>query len=227
MRRTNWKTVSTLVTTIVIAGCMDNGVSSPQIAPEGPAPMMMAPEGHPMLSLGGRLSAKSANTSADFIVGPEGGVFLVGNNAVVFPAKSICNPAKSSYGPDTWDSPCEAARQPITIHAEVRTAKLGTWVDFTPALRFVPSNNSTKWVWIYMYTPTVVGASDLSKFGILYSNKLGATGVDDASVDKTLRTYVDTWGGYSSRRVKHFSGFVASSGRDCDPRTETDCYPAP
>jgi hypothetical protein len=223
MRRTNWKTVSTLVTMVVIAGCQDNAISAPQSASVAPASIMLAPEGRPQLSLSG--SAPS-NTSADFSVGPSGGTFLVGNNVVVFPPRSICDPAKSSYGPGTWDRPCEPSNAQIKIHAEVRTAKAGTWVDFTPALRFVPSTNSAKWVWIVMYAPTVVGATDLSKFGIFYAPTIGATGTDETASDPTSRTYVDTHAGLTYRRIKHFSGWWNSSGRACDPATESDCYPS-
>ncbi len=220
MRRTNWKTVSTLVTTFVIAGCMDNGVSAPHEATEGAAPMMMAPEGHPSLSLHG---FAPSNTSGDFTVGPHGGVFFVGNNAVYFPARSICDPATSSYGPGTWDSPCEPAKGAVKIHAEVRTTKSGTWVDFSPALRFVPSSSPSKWVWIYMYSPAARGAADISKFNILYATSMNAPVVNEFATDATLRTYVDSWGGVLSRRIKHFTIYTTSSGRSCDPATESGC----
>src|SRR3954463_160034 len=103
MRRTNWKTVSTLVTSLVIAGCTDSVATSPEASAVSPAPMMMAPSGSPAMSLNG---GSSGNASVDFVVGPQGGTFMLGNNAVVFPAKSICDPATSSYGEGTWDSPC-------------------------------------------------------------------------------------------------------------------------
>lgn len=222
MRRTNWKTVSTLVTMVVIAGCQDSVVSAPQSASATPVTMMMAPSGSPQLSLAGK---SKDNDDVDFTVTDKGGIFLVGNHAVVFPAHSICDPAKSSYGPSTWDSPCTALKGSLKIHATVRTAKLGTWVDFTPALRFVPSNDSRDWVYMYMYSPNVVGAKDVSKYSILYAPAIGAKGIDDAPSDASLRTYVDTWGGVTMRRIKHFSGYVGVSGRSCDPQTETECYP--
>ena len=107
MRRTNWKTVSTLVTMALLAGCQDNTVSAPQQASVAPTLMMMAPGEAPRLSLNG---VSSNNIKTEFTVGPNGGVFMVGNHAVVIPAHSICNPATSSYGPGTWDSPCRALR---------------------------------------------------------------------------------------------------------------------
>lgn len=223
MRSLNWKTVSTLVTMLLIAGCSDRA-TGPSAGSSAPVSMMMAPTDAPQLGLNGQ---GGGNTSADFTVGPWGGTYLVGNHAVVFPAGSICDPASSSYGPDTWNDSCRAATTPIRIHAEVRTTKAGTWVDFTPSLRFVPSNSPAKWVWIFMYTPQVTGASDLSRANILFTSGLGASGIDESATDATLRTYVDTRSGISMRRIKHFSGYSNSSGRACDPATESDCTANP
>ena len=222
MRRTNWKTVSTLVTMVVIAGCQDNLVSAPQASSVAPASMMLAPDGAPRLSLMGN---EKGNGDVEFTVSPNGGVYFIGNHAVVFPARSICDPATSSYGPGTWDSPCDPLSAPLKIHAKLRTAKLGTWVDFSPSLRFVPSTNSKQWVWMTMFTPAIIGAQDLSKFNILFAPKIGAAGIDESPSDATLRTYVDTRSGVATRRIKHFTGYMTSSGRSCDPNTESGCLP--
>lgn len=208
MRRTNWKTVSTLVTMIVVAGCQDNVVSAPQSTSVAPASMMMAPQGRPQLSLD---ENSSDNIDVDFTVTPNGGVFSVGKHAVVFPARSICDPDRSSYGPGTWDSPCVALKGVLKIHASVRTDKLGTWIDFKPSLRFVPSNDSRQWVYIFMYTPNVIGAKDLRRNSILFAPAMGAQGIDDTGTDASLRTYVDTRAGISERRIKHFTGYMTSS----------------
>jgi hypothetical protein len=207
MRRTNWKTVSTLVTMIVIAGCQEGAVSAPQSATS----IMMAPEGAPQLSLS---RGQSGNTDVDFTVSPAGGVFFLGKNAIVFPANSICDPSTSSYGAGTWDDQCAALTTPLKIHAKVRTSTAGTWVDFKPSLRFVPSDDSHKWVYMYM----------TSKNAILFAPSLGAPGVDDASADATVQTYFDSHNGVTLRRVKHFTGYMTSSGRSCT-QGEPDCYP--
>ena len=186
--------------------------------------MMLAPAGSPQLSLNGKADDSG---DVDFTVTPNGGTFLLGNHAVVFPARSICDPSVSSYGPATWDDSCVALKGALRIHAKIRTAKLGTWVDFSPSLRFVPSKDPKEWVYIYMYTPSVIGATDLSKYSILWAPALGANGVNDTNGDGTLRTYIDTKSGVAMRRIKHFTGFVTSSGRSCDPLVETDCYPDP
>jgi hypothetical protein len=220
MRRTNWKTVSTLVTMALLAGCQDSTVSAPQPTSVGPTSMMMAPDEAPRLSLSG---IASNNLTSEFTVTPRGGVFMVGNHAVVIPAHSICNPATSSYGPGTWDSSCRPLERDLTIHAVVRVERGQTWVDFSPALRFVPSDNPANWAWIYMYTPKAAGARDLSSFNILYASSIGGSVTDESLQDPTLRTYVDIRSGLSARRIKHFSGYT-SSGRACD--TGSDCIEA-
>lgn len=211
MRRTNWKTVSTLVTMIVVAGCQEGVVSAPQNDLAGPVSRMMAPEGAPQLSLAG---LSSDNADVEFTISPAGGVYFVGKNAVVFPANSICDPSKSSYGAGTWDDECVPLTTPLKMHAKVRTAKAGTWVDFKPSLRFVPSNDSRNWVYMFM----------ASSHSILFAPSLGAVGVDDASADATVRTYLDSHGGVTLRRIKHFTGYMTSSGRSCN-EGDPDCYP--
>lgn len=185
--------------------------------------MLMAPEGRPSLSLSGKARR---NGSTDFTVGPWGGVFLVGNHAVVFPAHSICDPASSDYGEGQWDKSCAPLTSSIRVHAEVRTLNGQSQVDFTPELRFVPSARPARWVWMVMYTPEAKRAKgDLSRFSILYSESLGATPVNDAASDATLRTYVDTRSGISFRRIKHFSGYVVAGREECNPVAQ-DCLAA-
>lgn len=215
MRRISWMTVGPLFTIAALAGCSDRVVSpveTPQVT--APAPIRFAPEGRPTLDLAG---GRPDSTAVDFVVGPSGGVFFTGNHAVLFPAQSICDPATSSYGPGTWDQPCSPLQSSLRVHAEVRRLNGQTWIDFTPSLRFVPSSNPGKWVWVLMRTPEAVGASgDLSRFNILWAQAIGGTTVDETPLDPTLRTYVDTWQGTTMRRIKHFSGYTSGAGRSCE-----------
>ena len=220
MRRNYWVVIANVLVLAVLAGCRDNGVSPVASPSDAPASMMLAPEGRPSLSLGG---GAQDELSVDFTVSPKGGVYHVGNHAVVFPANNICDPAQSSYGTGTWDDECVVLRRPLAIHAVVRTERGRSWVDFSPELRFVPSDNPSRWVWMYMYTPQSMGAAgDLSRFTILYASSIGGQTVNDAATDATLRTYVDTRGGVSFRRIKHFSGYTASAG-NCDPTAIVPC----
>jgi hypothetical protein len=150
-------------------------------------------------------------------------LFYTGDHAVVFPAQSVCDPATSGYGPETWDQPCSPLQSPIRVHAEVRRRNGQTWVDFTPSLRFVPSTNPGRWVWMVMRTPEAQGATgDLSRFNILWAQRIDGKTVDETPLDPTLRTYVDTWQGISMRRIKHFTGYLSGSGRSCN-LGDTNC----
>jgi len=217
MRRTSWFTPGPLLLLAALAGCRDD-VVSPVAAPieapafAAPAPVSLAPQGRPTLDLSG---GSPDSTSTDFYVGPSGGIFFAGNHAVVIPSQSVCDPATSSYGPSTWDSPCTLLQAPLRVHAEVRRANGKVSVDFTPSLRFAPSTNSAKWVWMVMYAPSVTGTSvNLSTYNILWAESLGGRTVDETLTDSTLRTYVDTFSGILLRRIKHLSRYAYAEGKD-------------
>jgi len=210
MRRNRWNIAGPLLLLAALVSCRE-GVVSPAAGPieapqaAAPAPMSLAPQGRPHLDLVGGLPDSA---SVDFVISPNGGIVDLGNHAVVFPANSVCDPATSSYGPGTWDAPCSPLQAPIKVHAEVRRTNGQTAVDFTPSLRFVPSNDPARWVWLVLYTPSAVGQSDLSGFNILWESAPGAPAIDETPLDSSLRTYIDTWQGLSLRRIKHFSGYV-------------------
>lgn len=154
--------------------------------------------------------------SADFTVTPSGGMFALGNNAVYFPANSICDPATSSYGPDQWDAPCTPLDHDIDFHAEVRrdTVSGQTWVDFTPAVRFVPTDDPNQTVWMLMKAG--VDVTDANYVGL--AMQWMPTGspdlaVDEASTDSSLKTYVDIERDVVFRRVKHFSGYIVFTAK--------------
>lgn len=213
MRRTNWKTVSTLITMLTVAGCSDR-VVAPEVTPS--VARAFSPEGRPLLSLN---TDAPANTSLTFTVNPSGGVFFIGKDAVVFPKGSICEPT-SSYGPGTWDDSCTPISAPLTITATTRVQNGRSWIDFTPALRFVPTTDPLKYVLVYMSTPAATTSTDPSQFKIYYAASIGGSLVDESLTDPSLATYVDTRYGVSVRRVKHFSGYTSSSGFSCDTTTD-------
>ncbi len=218
MRRNYWVVVaSALVLGVMLSGCSDTLVA-PKAAPaSAPTAVRFAPEGSPSLSLSG---GHHANRVTEFTVGPNGGVFFVGNHAVVFPANSICDPS-SGYGPDSWDAPCTTISAPLRISARLSNSKGASAVDFSPDLRFAPSASPSRWVWIFMSSPAAHGASDLSRFNIMFAESLGATPQNDAAEDPTLRTYVNRAAGVSFRRIKHFSGYMVNAGNSCDALAES------
>ena len=151
--------------------------------------------------------------SADFTVTPTGGLFVLGAHAVYFPDHSICDPATSGYGPDLWDAPCTPLDQPIDFHAEVRKDSTGrSWVDFTPAVRFVPTDDPNQTVWVMMKAGTDITQDNYTNFGMRWM-PLGTPDqtIDESVSDSTLRSYVDVDKDIVFRRVKHFSGYMVGA----------------
>src|ERR1700730_14858445 len=110
MRRNYWVVVASALVIGVLTGCSDNSLVAPSAAPSAaPVSAMLAPAGRPSLSLSGN---NEENGATDFTVKPSGGVYFLGNHAIVFPARSICDPATSSYGPGEWDAPCTPLNRP-------------------------------------------------------------------------------------------------------------------
>ena len=153
------------------------------------------------------------STSATFTVTPTGGLFSMGPHHVFFPARAICDPAKSTYGVTQWDAPCEPLASSITIKAEVRVTNGVPWVFFTPNLRFVPSSYPTRWVWLYLETRQPISTADLDRFKILWFSESGAEPVDESLSDPTLVTHIWPETGLVYRRIKHFSGYQVHDGR--------------
>jgi hypothetical protein len=151
--------------------------------------------------------------SADLTVTPSGGMFVLGSNAVYFPDHAICDPETSSYGPGHWDDPCEPLDRPIDLHAEVRHNDAGqTWVDFTPALRFVPTSDASKTVWMMMKPGADITSENYQEFGMQWMpNGVPDEAVNEAATDADLKTYVDLDRDVVFRRVKHFSGYIVWS----------------
>ena len=156
----------------------------------------------------------SDGKSADLLVEPSGGVFFLGKHALYFPANTICDPAISTYGPTEWDKPCTTITQPIRIKARLVEQDGRSWVDFSPHLRFAPSDDEDRWVYIFMATKASEGKRLVGKNAppILWSPAIGVPGIDEALVDATLKTKWDKKLGGVYRRIKHFSGYNVWSG---------------
>lgn len=221
MRRLSWKTVSTLITMAAVAGCSESTVAPATRSTT--VSMALAPSALPSLSR----SADKASSSSSITVGPNGGVFFIGNAAVVFPARSICDPATSGYGMALWSQPCEPLNHEITIPYAAVTANGRTSVDFGTALRFVPSNDPAHWVWMYMgLDRNAKPSTDLSNYTIYYAPVVNGQTYDESLNNPTLRTYVNPQTGASVRRIEHCSGYT-QYGRTCDPNTDPTCTAAP
>jgi hypothetical protein len=145
----------------------------------------------------------------------SGGTYQIGEHGVIFPKRSICDPLTSSYGPTEWDAPCEPARQKIMITAKAWVDSLGhPRVDFSPALRFVPSDNTDNWVVLFLRDRSATFEELAPRLTIFWSPSPEEPAVDESITDPTLQTFTHRQG-YVYRRVKHFSGYLVAT------RTET------
>ena len=111
---------------------------------------------------------------------------------------SICDPATSSYGPGTWNSPCQATKTPTRITARVwKNAQGKVATDFQPALRFVPGTRK----------PVVLTLKDpaTASTHVDYCTPTGC--VDESRADASLKTILDATNGFAHRPIKHFSGY--------------------
>jgi hypothetical protein len=157
----------------------------------------------------------------EFTVTDRGGIFFIGPHLIAFSDHSICDPARSSYGPTEWDKPCPALDQPITIRAQVSSVNGHPRIDFTPALRFVPKEYHSQGVWLYLQDASVSadnsGQGNASnKFEIFWSPSQGTPLVDEEQVDDEVRTEVEVETKILFRKIKHFSGYTVDLCRDAE-----------
>ncbi len=206
MRRS--RTTLTLAGIVFAASLAACGDSATEPQPQS-LQLVSAPATPSFLVRVEKMSADS--TSATFTVDRDGGVFQIGPHAIYFPRRAICDPATSTYGPTEWDKPCNVLRGSVRIHAEVRKINGKEWVDFTPSLRFVPSNDTDRWVWIWMKTDRALDNAFVDDFRILWTPGFDAEGVDESLADPTLKTYAYPKEKIVYRRIKHFSGYQVAT----------------
>jgi hypothetical protein len=213
-----------------VAACSDSSTS-----PRAGTARSIAPDRPPTLDVSPSLVFNDVRT-ATFTLTAAGGKFTIGDGdgyfTLAFPSNSVCDPAVSTYGPDTWDSPCTTLQsgQSITVTATYAFTATGLSVDFAPALRFNP-NTSVKisspiYAQVLLANASYFSAhpSDLRYVGIYYAPALGAEGVTDAAFDASVMTHVNLGTGLVWRRIKHFSGYNVGSGLPCTPSPDDpDC----
>ena len=137
-----------------------------------------------------------------------GGVVKVGGFTLYFAKNSVCDPLTSGYGPETWDNSCATLNTDYTLTAAFWQENGKTFIEFIDDIRFAPD----RWVVISAKVPHTAQQ-------ILYFRRdtFGSvTTKDEAAYDSSLRTFYSSHTGELYRRIKHFSGYVITSGR-CDP----------
>jgi hypothetical protein len=157
------------------------------------------------------LGVTGANVTT-FVYSPRLGVTQhLGQHRIVMPAGSVCA-LDSSYGPATWDEPCEPAEHDIVIVATTWTNPDGhPQVDFQPSMRFVPTADSRQFVKLFLRDKDAENEALARQLSIDWVPFVGATPIDEAATDPTLR--LQLMNGMAWRRIKHFSGYMVASGR--------------
>ncbi|HTR78420.1 MAG TPA: hypothetical protein VMH39_09930 [Gemmatimonadaceae bacterium] len=170
--------------------------------------------------------------STIFVIDPSGGtVSLFGLFKLSFPAHSVCV-VGSSYGAGHWDDPCTTITHSLVVHATLEESHGRLWVDFSPGIRFAPSDDPSQWVTIstdihsqYIRSRGDGSHDGLGTLAILYAPSIGSFPVDEVKTtgDPSLGSVLDFNSGSIWRRIKHFSGYSVLTGETCDP-TSGDPY---
>ncbi len=132
----------------------------------------------------------------------------LGNHVLVIPAGGVCDPATSGYGPELWDADCEPLSHSIIITATTLSDDEGhPYVDFEPALRFVPTKETNLYLHDGPRTDAVLMAIDYCNADVVC--------VDEAANDSSLVTHRVGMSRFLVRRIKHFSGYTVAAGEPC------------
>jgi hypothetical protein len=146
---------------------------------------------------------------ATFVVNPnETRSYSFGPHSVYIPAHAICDPQTAGYAEELWDAACEALREPITVTVRWDGTGGHSAVTFEPDLRFAPSSNLMKWVWLTLHDKKQI--SDQRNYAILWHSPLRGW-VDESATDPSLKAYVSKGDNTVYRRLKHFSGYLVSA----------------
>jgi hypothetical protein len=130
----------------------------------------------------------------------------LGDHVLVIPANGVCD-LSSTYGPGTWDDACAPLTRAITITATTYADADGhPYLDFSPALRFVPSKETD----LYMKDGKRDNASTVT---MNWCNALLEC-IDESIADPSLATQRVGHSRILVRRIKHFSGYNLTSGED-------------
>lgn len=135
---------------------------------------------------------------------------LGNGHTVYFPQGSVCDPAKSSYGPGMWDNPCPMLNAVLTEQVTAWIDSSGhPYEDFSPGIRFTPTKNSAKFVLLSLTDPV---ASLNPTMNIVWCPTTTSACVDESRSDPTEITQHDPATGKVWRRIKHFSGYNVAAG---------------
>ncbi len=147
-------------------------------------------------------------TRVQVTIPAAGGIVTVGDYRVYFAPKALCDPATSGYGADTWDKPCTTLGSDYTLPAAYWTENGASFVEFLDDLRFDPNRL------VIMVAKAPVGSTDILYFSRSSTGEVIKT--KESDTDDSMKTYLNSSTGELYRRIKHFSGYLVSSGRWCE-----------
>ena len=181
---------------IVAAACQDSALAPTNESVGIPRPALY-------------VSGWDNSTAFTYEPSDSGRVYDLGDgHQIFFPEGAVCDPAVSSYGTSEWDMPCAPLETPIEITAtRFHDAEGNPYVDFAPALRFVPG----KPVVLYLRDPDSVLDS---RAEITWCSD------GDLCVSESSPTHRDVEKGILFRQIKHFSGYMIQAGRTLDSTTD-------
>jgi hypothetical protein len=192
-----------LLTAMLVAGCNDGTMAPKQDA------------GGPVTFSGGTTATLTSldTTYFHFVIDPKkSATFALGDgNSIFFPKASVCDP-NSTYGVTEWDKPCNVAVGTITIDAKGWLDSTGAQhLDFAQHIRFVPAAEPKQMVTL-SFTNMGIATSPWGGKILYCVTELGC--YDESLTDPSLVTTTDPKTGIITRRVKHFSGYSLTAGRD-------------
>ena len=172
----------------------------------------------------GRKNKTDSGWTQDFTIDPtQPSTIKAGDHVVQFPANAICDHATSGYGEDQRDAPCTPLQSPITLHVSWSSKYGHAYIDFQPALRFVPTSDPSQFV-----TLTMKDYYDLDPayhYPIYWQRPSDGMWVDESVSDQSLWADNDVQGNRVTRRLKHFSGYLVGAGEVCDAWSGSACAP--
>src|SRR4051812_19670748 len=140
------RSTATLLALAIMAACSDSAV-----APRATTSMSADRVSAPTLKKDGKsVEVKDLGDGrVSFTIDPSKAQNVqLGNHTISFPTYSICDPRRASYGEAYWDAPCAAATRPVTFTAEWKDRNGYAYIEFEPAVRFVPASahDTDRWV---------------------------------------------------------------------------------
>jgi hypothetical protein len=185
----------------------------------------VAPSGAPVIGGNPALRALVIAQTVDLVIPAAGGqINVLDVYTLNFPEGAVCDPSaddtQSGYAAGAWDAACTPATSDIAIRATAKWSNGKLYVDFQPALRFVPGKSVMLTTNAFASTVQYYDNAGVTDgWSIAYTTGIDAMSIADALGDQSLRTKVLGNSGKITRRIKHFSGYVLAGGENipCDP----------